>query len=47
MFSYSRLYNPACMNACGPVLIHPNLMCIVFEHYRQLKKTLTDENGNF
>lgn len=47
MFSYSRLYNPTCMNACRPVLIHPILMSIVFEHYRQLKKTLTDEDENF
>jgi len=47
MFSYSRLYNSACSMACRPVLIHPILMSIIFEHYKQLRKivseTLTDE----
>ncbi|MDW0290075.1 MAG: hypothetical protein QN650_10730 [Nitrososphaeraceae archaeon] len=38
MFSYSRLFNSAGSNACRPVLIHPILMSIVFEHYKQLKK---------
>jgi hypothetical protein len=35
MFSYSRLYNVAGGNACRPVLIHPVLMSIIFEHYKQ------------
>ena len=47
MFSYSRLYNSAGSSACRPVLIHPILMSILLEHYKQLKKieseTLTDE----
>ena len=38
MFSYSRLYNSACSNACRPTLIHPILMSIIFEHYKQLDK---------
>ncbi|MDW0212115.1 MAG: hypothetical protein QOA12_09145 [Nitrososphaeraceae archaeon] len=38
MFSYSRLFNSAGSNACRPVLIHPILMSIIFEHYKQLKK---------
>ncbi|MDW0264013.1 MAG: hypothetical protein QOA06_02645 [Nitrososphaeraceae archaeon] len=38
MFSYSRLFSSAGSNACRPVLIHPILMSIVFEHYKQLKK---------
>ena len=38
MFSYSRLFNSAGSNACRPVLIHPILMSIVIEHYKQLKK---------
>ena len=43
MFSYSRLSNSAGSNACRPILIHPILMSIVFEHYKQLKKIdLTD-----
>ena len=36
MFSYSRLFNSAGSNACRPILIHPILMSIVFEHYKQL-----------
>ncbi|MDW0252835.1 MAG: hypothetical protein QOA13_01875 [Nitrososphaeraceae archaeon] len=36
MFSYSRLYNSAGSNACRPVLIHPILMSIIFEHHKQL-----------
>ena len=38
MFSYSRLYNSACMMACRPVLVHPILMSIIFEHYKDLKE---------
>lgn len=38
MFSYSRLYNSAGSNAVRPVLLHPILMSIIFEHYKQLKK---------
>lgn len=36
MFDYSRLYNSAGSNACRPVLVHPILMSIIFEHYKQL-----------
>ena len=38
MFSYSRLYNSAGSNACRPQLIHPILMSIIFEHYKQLNE---------
>lgn len=38
MMSYPRLYNSAGSNACRPILIHPILMSIIFEHYKQLKK---------
>ena len=38
MFSYSRLYNSAGSSACRPVLIHPILMSIIFEQYKQLRK---------
>ncbi|MDW0223268.1 MAG: hypothetical protein QOC40_09135 [Nitrososphaeraceae archaeon] len=38
MFSYSRLYNSAGSNACRPQLIHPVVMSIIFEHYKQIKK---------
>ena len=36
MMSYSRLYNAAGVVACKPVLLHPILMSIIFEHYKQL-----------
>jgi len=36
--SYSRLYNTAGVMVCKPVLLHPILMSILFEHYKQLKK---------
>jgi hypothetical protein len=38
MFSYSRLYNSRGSNACRPVLLHPILISIIFEQYKQLKK---------
>lgn len=38
MMSYSRLYNTAGVGACKPVLLHPILMSIIFEHYKQLKE---------
>jgi hypothetical protein len=34
MMSYPRLNNSAGSNACRPVLIHPILMSIIFEHYK-------------
>ncbi len=36
--SYSRLYNSAGSKACRPQLMHPILMWIIFEHYKQLTK---------
>ena len=36
MMSYSRLYYAAGVIACKPVLLHPILMSIIFEHYKQL-----------
>ena len=38
MVSYSRLYNTAGVSACKSVLLHPILMSIIFEHYKQLTK---------
>ena len=38
MFDYCRLYNSAGSNACRPFLIHPILMSIIFEHYKQSNK---------
>lgn len=42
MFCYSRLYNSAGSNACRPQLIHPILMSIIFEHYKQLTKIVNE-----
>ena len=42
MFSYSKLYNSAGSNACRPMLIHPILMSIIFEHYKQLNKIVNE-----
>ena len=37
MMSYSRLYNTSGVMVSKPVLLHPILMSIIFEHYKQLK----------
>jgi hypothetical protein len=37
MMSITWLYNVAGVGACKPVLLHPILMSIVFEHYKQLR----------
>jgi len=42
MFDYSRLYNSAGSNACRPELIHPILMSIILEHYKQLNKIVNE-----
>jgi len=38
MISISRLYNVAGVGPCKPVLLHPILMSIIFQHYKQLDK---------
>ena len=38
MMHISRLYNVAGVGSCRPVLIHPILMSIIFEHYKQLNE---------
>ena len=42
MMSYSRLYNAAGVMACKPVLLHPILMSVIFEHYKQLNKIVNE-----
>ena len=42
MLSIPRFYNVAGTMACKPVLIHPILMSIIFEHYKQLTKSGTN-----
>jgi hypothetical protein len=37
MMSISRLYNVAGVCSRKPVLLHPILMSIIFEHYKQLE----------
>ena len=37
MMSYSRLYITSGVMACKPVVLHPVLMSIIFEHYKQLE----------
>ena len=44
MMSISRLYNVAGVGSCRPVLIHPILMSIIFEHYKQLKQIVNRYN---
>jgi hypothetical protein len=41
MLSIPRFYNVAGTTACRPILIHPILMSILFEHYKQLTKIAT------
>jgi len=43
MVSYSRLYNTAGVGACKPVLLHPILMSMIFEHYKQLRKIESED----
>jgi hypothetical protein len=43
MVSYSRLYNTAGVGACKPALLHPILMSIIFEHYKQLRKIESED----
>ena len=38
MLSIPRFYNVAGTMACRPVSIHPILMSIIFERYKQLRK---------
>ena len=38
MMSFSRLYNVAGVGSCKPVILHPIVMSIIFDHYKQLKK---------
>jgi hypothetical protein len=40
MYDYFKLNSAACSNACRPVVIHPVLMSIIFEHYKQLTKLM-------
>ena len=38
MMSFSRLYNVAGVGSCKPVILHPIVMSIIFDHYKHLKK---------
>jgi hypothetical protein len=43
MLNISRLYNVAGTMAARPVLIHVILISIIFEHYKQLTKIVTEK----
>ena len=43
MMSFSRLYNVAGVGSCKPVILHPIVMSIIFDHYKQLKKIRKNE----
>ena len=45
MISISRLYNTSAGMVCKPVLLHPILMSIIFEHYKQLRKIAINDNS--
>ena len=36
MMSITRLYDVAGVGACKPVLLHPILMSVIFEYYKQI-----------
>ena len=42
MLSISRLYNAAGTMACRPILVHVVLISIMFEHYKQLRKLVSE-----
>ena len=46
MLSIPRLYNAAGAMACRPILIHVILMSIIFEHYKQLRKYVSEHKHN-
>jgi hypothetical protein len=43
MINISRFYNVAGTMAARPVLIHVILISIIFEHYKQLTKIVTEK----
>jgi hypothetical protein len=43
MLNISRFYNVAGTMAARPVLIHVILISIIFEHYKQLTKIVTEK----
>ena len=42
MLDYSRLYNSAGSNSTRSQLIHPILMSILLEHYKQLNRIVSE-----
>jgi hypothetical protein len=40
MYDYFKLRRAACSNACRPVVIHPILISIIFQHYKQLTRLM-------
>jgi hypothetical protein len=44
LLSIPRLYNSAGTMACRPVLSHVILMSVIFEHYKQLNKLVSEKS---
>jgi hypothetical protein len=40
MYDYFKLHRAACSNACRQVVIHPILISIIFQHYKQLTRLM-------
>ena len=45
VFSIAHLYNSACSYAANPIRIHPVFVSIIFHHYKQLTKLLSEQLG--
>lgn len=46
IFAFSRLYNSACSNSAKPTVIHPILISILFDQYRQLMTIQKERQQN-
>jgi hypothetical protein len=45
MYDCAKLHNNSCSNACRPVVIHAVLMCVIFEHYKQLIRLMDEKKA--
>jgi hypothetical protein len=45
MYEYFKSHSAACGNACKPVVIHPIIMSIIFQHYKQLTKLMDQKKA--
>ena len=42
MWDIPRLYVSACSNSCQLVPLHPNIISILFHHYKELKECISE-----